>query len=308
MQDLANWWPEFWQQWQTPIRILAILLGTLIARWILLASVRRVLNQVENDTNGKLNHPDAKQASQSPIAKARVIQRSRTLASVLSNLITWSLLLFAVGAVLSELGVAVGALVASAGILGAALGFGAQSLVKDLINGLFIIFEDQFGVGDSVDLGEARGVIENVGLRVTQVRDVNGVLWYVRNGEIIRVGNHSQGWSRVILDIPLSYKVNIEKAREVILEAAKELVKDSNFAKRMLGQPEIWGIESITADQVVMRLVQQVGPQDADDVARELRLRVKKKLDAAKITLASDKNSIFVDVPDSAKKPEKAKK
>ncbi len=302
MQDLANWWPEFWQQWQTPIRILAILLGTLIARWILLASVRRVLNQVENGTNGKLNLQDAKQSSQSPIAKARVIQRSRTLASVLSNLITWSLLLFAVGAVLSELGVAVGALVASAGILGAALGFGAQSLVKDLINGLFIIFEDQFGVGDSVDLGEARGVIENVGLRVTQVRDVNGVLWYVRNGEIIRVGNHSQGWSRVILDIPLSYKVNIEKAREVILEAAKELVKDSSFAKRMLGQPEIWGIESITADQVVMRLVQQVGPQDADDVARELRLRVKKKLDAAKITLASDKNSIFVEVPGKAKK------
>ncbi len=302
MQDLANWWPEFWQQWQTPIRILAILLGTLIARWILLASVRRVLNQVENGTNGKLNLQDAKQSSQSPIAKARVIQRSRTLASVLSNLITWSLLLFAVGAVLSELGVAVGALVASAGILGAALGFGAQSLVKDLINGLFIIFEDQFGVGDSVDLGEARGVIENVGLRVTQVRDVNGVLWYVRNGEIIRVGNHSQGWSRVILDIPLSYMVNIEKAREVILEAAKELVKDSSFAKRMLGQPEIWGIESITADQVVMRLVQQVGPQDADDVARELRLRVKKKLDAAKITLASDKNSIFVEVPGKATK------
>jgi len=302
MQDLANWWPEFWQQWQTPIRILAILLGTLIARWILLASVRRVLNQVENGTNGKLSHQDAKQSSQSPIAKARVIQRSRTLASVLSNLITWSLLLFAVGAVLSELGVAVGALVASAGILGAALGFGAQSLVKDLINGLFIIFEDQFGVGDSVDLGEARGVIENVGLRVTQVRDVNGVLWYVRNGEIIRVGNHSQGWSRVILDIPLSYKVNIEKAREVILEAAKELVKDSKFSKRMLGQPEIWGIESITADQVVMRLVQQVGPQDADDVARELRLRVKKKLDAAKITLASDKNAIFVDVSGKATK------
>jgi len=302
MQDLANWWPEFWQQWQTPIRILAILLGTLIARWILLASVRRVLNQVENGTNGKLSHQDAKQSSQSPIAKARVIQRSRTLASVLSNLITWSLLLFAVGAVLSELGVAVGALVASAGILGAALGFGAQSLVKDLINGLFIIFEDQFGVGDSVDLGEAKGVIENVGLRVTQVRDVNGVLWYVRNGEIIRVGNHSQGWSRVILDIPLSYKVNIEKAREEILEAAKELVKDPKFSKRMLGQPEIWGIESITADQVVMRLVQQVGPQDADDVARELRLRVKKKLDAAKITLASDKNAIFVDVSGKATK------
>ena len=296
MQDLASWWPEFWQQWQTPIRIAAILLGATLARWALLISVSRVLRQVENGTTAKARATDAQSISKSPVAKARVIQRAKTLASVMSNLITWSLLLFAIGAVLSELGVAVGALVASAGILGAALGFGAQSLVKDLINGLFIIFEDQFGVGDSVDLGEAKGVIENVGLRVTQVRDVNGVLWYVRNGEIIRVGNQSQGWSRVILDIPLSYKVNIDKARDAILEAAKELVKDSSFAKRMIGQPEVWGIESITADQVVMRLVQQVGPQDADEVARELRLRIKNKLDAAKITLASDKTSIFVDI------------
>jgi small conductance mechanosensitive channel len=106
----------------------------------------------------------------------------------------------------------------------------------------------------------------------------------------------------VILDIPLSYKVNIDKAREAILEAAKELVKDSSFAKRMLGQPEIWGIESVTADQVVMRLVQQVGPPDADEVARELRLRIKNKLDAAKIPLASEKNSIFVEVTGKANK------
>lgn len=301
MQDLANWWPEFWQQWQTLIRIAAILLGTVLVRWALLVSVSRVLKGIENGTRGKAA-ASATPQNQSPLAKARVVQRAKTLASVMSNLITWSLLLFAAGAVLSELGVAVGALVASAGILGAAIGFGAQSLVKDLINGLFIIFEDQFGVGDSVDLGEAKGVIENVGLRVTQVRDVNGVLWYVRNGEIIRVGNQSQGWSRVILDIPLSYSVNLEKAKQCILDAATELVKDSNFSKRMLGKPEIWGIESITADQVVMRLVQQVGPQDADEIARELRLRVKQKLDAAKITLASDKNAIFVEVTGKAKK------
>jgi small conductance mechanosensitive channel len=124
----------------------------------------------------------------------------------------------------------------------------------------------------------------------------------VRNGEIIRVGNQSQGWSRVILDIPLSYKANIDKAREAILQAAGELVKDSNFSKRMLGQPEIWGIESVTADQVVMRLVQQVGPQDADEVARELRLRIKNKLDAAKIALASEKSAIYVEVAGKASK------
>jgi small conductance mechanosensitive channel len=258
--------------------------------------VSRVVKGIEAGTRGKLAETDKRSASQSPVAKARVIQRARTLASVMSNLITWSLVLFAAGSVLGELGVAVGALVASAGILGAALGFGAQSLVRDLISGLFIVFEDQFGVGDSVDLGEATGVIENVGLRVTQVRDVNGVLWYVRNGEIIRVGNHSQGWARVVLDIPFSYNVKIDKAQATILEAATELYKDNSFAKRMLSKPEVWGIQSITGDQVVIRLVQQVGPQDADDIARELRLRIKTKLDAAKITLASDKTPIFVEV------------
>jgi small conductance mechanosensitive channel len=294
MQDLASWWPEFWQQWQTLIRIAAILLGTVVVRWLMLVSVKRVIRQVENGTNAKIGQANDKSNGQSPLAKARVVQRARTLGSVLTNLITWSLMLFAAGSILGELGVAVGALVASAGILGAALGFGAQSLVRDLINGLFIIFEDQFGVGDSVDLGEARGIIESVGLRVTQVRDVNGVLWYVRNGEIIRVGNHSQGWSRVILDIAFDYNVNIDKAKATILAAATELVKDNAFAKRMLGNPEIWGLEAITGDQFVIRLVQQVGPQDSDDVARELRLRIKQKLDSAKISLAGEKPQIFV--------------
>ncbi len=286
MQDFATWWPEFWQQWQVLIRIVAILLATIVLRSVLLFSVKRVVRQVESGSQAK--------NGQSPLAKARVVQRAKTLGSVLTNLITWTLMLFAVGSILGELGVAVGALVASAGILGAALGFGAQSLVRDLINGLFIIFEDQFGVGDSVDLGEARGVIESVGLRVTQVRDVNGVLWYVRNGEIVRVGNHSQGWSRVILDIAFDYNTNIEKAKAAILEAATELVKDNSFAKRMLGKPEIWGIESVTGDQYVIRLVQQVGPQDSDDVARELRLRIKQKIDAAKIALAAEKPQIFL--------------
>ncbi|MEN9749680.1 MAG: hypothetical protein RL149_758 [Actinomycetota bacterium] len=296
MQNFLTWWPAFWEQWHTLIRIFLILIGTVLVRWALLVAVSRVVKQIEAGTRGKASGIGEKAANHSPIAKARVVQRAKTLASVMSNLITWSLLLFAAGSVLGELGVAVGALVASAGILGAALGFGAQSLVRDLISGLFIIFEDQFGVGDSVDLGEANGVIENVGLRVTQVRDVNGVLWYVRNGEIIRVGNHSQGWSRVVLDIPLSYSVKIDKAQAAILDAATELYKDNSFAKRMLSKPEVWGIQSITGDQVVIRLVQQVGPQDSDDVARELRLRIKAKLDAAKITLATEKTPIFVEV------------
>ncbi|MEY4499940.1 MAG: hypothetical protein RL319_928 [Actinomycetota bacterium] len=283
----------FWEQWQTPIRIVLILLGTIIVRWIALILVKRVIRGIEDGTR---NHRTSK--SDSPIAKARVVQRAKTMGSVLSNLITWTLLLFAIGSVLSELGIAVGALIASAGIVGAAIGFGAQSLVRDLISGMFIIFEDQFGVGDSVDLGQANGVIETVGLRVTQVRDVSGTLWYVRNGEITRVGNHTQGWSRVILDIALPYDTKLDKAKAAILDAANDLVKDNTFSKRMLGKPEIWGIEALTGRQLVLRLVQQVGPQDADDVARELRLRVKVSLDKAKISLAD--TPLYVEVAGKA--------
>lgn len=170
-----------WDQYQTLIRIGLILVGSLAARWILLALVRRTTRKIE-----KANHGQT----------ARVVQRARTMSTVLSNLITWTLILFALASILSELGVAVGALVASAGIVGAAVGFGAQTLVRDFLSGIFIIFEDQYGIGDKVDLGEASGVIESVGLRVTQVRDAKGTLWYVRNGEIIRVGNLSQGKSK----------------------------------------------------------------------------------------------------------------
>jgi small conductance mechanosensitive channel len=288
-----NQFLAFWDQWQTAIRIVLILLGTLIVRWIALILVKRVVRGIEDGTR---NHKHGK--SDSPIAKARVVQRAKTMGSVLSNLITWTLILFAAGSVLSELGIAVGALIASAGIVGAAIGFGAQSLVRDLISGMFIIFEDQFGVGDSVDLGQANGVIETVGLRVTQVRDVTGTLWYVRNGEITRVGNHTQGWSRVILDIALPYDTKLEKAQAAILDAANALLKDNGFSKRMLGKPEIWGIESLTGRQMVLRLVQQVGPQDADAVARELRLRVKENLDKAKISLAD--TPLYVEVAGKA--------
>ena len=164
--------------------------------------------------------------------------------------------------------------------------------MRDLLSGLFIIFEDQFGVGDSVDLGEVKGSIENVGLRVTQVRDVHGVLWYVRNGEIIRVGNHSQGWSRIVLDIPLAYTAKVDKARDLILQAATELTKDAKFAKKVIGKPEVWGIENLAGDQIVIRLVQEVGPEHSDLITRELRERIKAKLDGAKISLAA--SQIFV--------------
>jgi small conductance mechanosensitive channel len=296
MSGFLTWWGAVWDVWHTPIRILAIIIGAVLVRSLLLLSVRRVVKGIIAGMNGK-----AAQAS-GLVANARVVQRSRTLGSVLSNFFTWTVVLVALSSILSELGVAVGALVAGAGILGAALGFGAQSLVRDLISGIFIVFEDQYGVGDSVDLGQATGVVESVGLRVTQVRDVSGVLWYVRNGEVVRVGNQSQGWSRVVLDIPIAYSAPVDKARELILSAAHSLTSDPEISKQLMGEPEVWGIELLTGEQVVLRLVQQVGPSHADDIARELRARIKVALDKNKISLANSKIPIHVEVSGKAVK------
>lgn len=183
-ETASDWLALMWRDWSTLIRIALILIGSVALRAILLVSVKNVIK-------GIIGGAKSKNGSGSELAQARVIQRARTMGSVLGNLITWTVYTIAVTMLLSELGVAVGALIAGAGIVGAALGFGAQNLVRDILSGLFIVLEDQYGVGDKVDLGEASGVVENVGLRVTQLRDTKGTLWYVRNGEILRVGNSS---------------------------------------------------------------------------------------------------------------------
>ena len=273
---------KFWTDWHTPIVMVLILVGGVVVRAILIASVKRIVARVV----------DGVSADSSPLSKARVVARTNTIGSVLGNLITWSITIAVISTILSELGIAVGAILAGAGILGAAVGFGAQSLVRDLISGLFILFEDQFGVGDSVDLGEASGIIEQVGLRVTQVRDIEGTLWYVRNGEIIRVGNKSQGWSRVVLDIAFDYTVSVAKATEVVAKAAATIGK--THKSELIGEPEVWGIQNITGDQFVLRLVQQVSPKSPDAIARELRHAIKVAVDKAKLNLASEATQIFV--------------
>jgi len=184
IQSAASWFTEVWRDWSTLIRIALIFVSAFIVRSLLLVSVRRVVDQIVSGAKSKAE-------SYGAIARARVVQRAKTMGSVLANIITWTVFTLAVTMILSELGVAVGALIAGAGIIGAAIGFGAQNLVRDFLSGLFIVLEDQYGVGDKVDLGEASGVVENVGLRVTKLRDSKGTVWFVRNGEILRVGNLS---------------------------------------------------------------------------------------------------------------------
>lgn len=298
MNDFLAALAGFWNDNQTLIRVVLVLLGAIVLRALLLASVKRIVRGVVTGVRGKnANRVDG----DSPIEKARVVQRTTTIGSVLSNFITWGVSIIAVIEILSELGVAVGGLIAGAGIIGAALGFGAQSLVRDLITGLFIVFEDQYGVGDVVDLGEIKGTVDAVGLRVTQVRDFEGTVWYVRNGEIARVGNKSQGWSRVVLDLAIDSATDRAKATAALLSAAGKIAKDKTFKADVLSEPEVWGVQAFTGDEVVLRLVLQVEAKSQDKIARALRESVLTEAKAQKVALSSGKQSVFVNLARTGK-------
>ena len=283
MQEFA----EIWSDWGLAIRIGLIVIGLVLLRWILLIIVRRVVTTVTTGVKKREGAADTKALDASPLARARIVQRARTIGLVLSNLITAGLTISALIAILSELGIAIGALAAGAGILGAALGFGAQSLVKDFLAGLFMVVEDQFGVGDFVDLGTATGVVESIRLRVTQVRDPEGTVWYVRNGEILRVGNTSQGWSRIILDLPLAYEADLEKAKKALESAAAKVAETPGLKTSLIGKAEVWGVQALAGEGIVFRMVQQVRPSKKDAIARALRLEVKKSLDKAGVKLST---------------------
>ena len=287
---MAEFWATFaaWleSEWGTPLRILLILLGAGVIRLVLQLVIRRTVNRIVNGVKRKQKVDDTREIQASPVAAARVIQRTRALGGVLSSAVTTVIVLATLVLVVSAIDpTATGAFSLITAALGAGLGFGAQNVVRDVLNGMFIVAEDQLGVGDVVDLGQATGVVEAVGIRVTTVRDVTGTLWYVRNGEILRVGNMSQGWSRVILDLAIPYDADLDAVKERMLATAVDMRADPKWRRSMIEKPEIWGIESISAEATVVRLVAKTRTGAKDDVARELRGRMKTALDAMGLRL-----------------------
>ena len=253
--------PDFWQRvlkWlgeagMNLLTVALIIVGALLASWVLRLVIHRVVERIVSGAKTKANVDDTQALERSPLAAMRLVQRTRTLGSILQNIVNVTLVIIAVLLIINVLapGVA-GSFALLSAAIGAGLGFGAQNIVKDVLNGIFIVAEDQVGIGDVVDLGLATGVIEYVSVRLTHVRDVNGTLWYVRNGEITRIGNMSQGWSRVILDLAVPADVDIDEVEETMLGAAKSLAKDPKWRTRIIEQPEIWGLESITGDALVI--------------------------------------------------------
>lgn len=268
------------------LTIFGILVGALIITWILRIVIRRVVNRIVNGAKSKANVDDTQALERSPLASVRLVQRTRTLGSILQNILGVTISVVAILLIINVVApTALGSLTLLTAAVGAGLGFGAQNIVKDVLNGIFIVAEDQVGIGDVVDLGLASGIVEYVSVRVTHVRDVNGTLWYVRNGEITRIGNLSQGWSRVIIDLSIPIDADIDEVEQLMLDAARGLAKDAKWRTRILEQPEVWGLESISGDALVIRLVMKTRANAKDDVARELRMRLKKALDEAGVTL-----------------------
>ncbi|WP_233579975.1 mechanosensitive ion channel family protein [Frondihabitans sp. PhB188] len=284
--DLSKDASTFWGMWGVAITVAGIIVGAIILRVIIHFVIRRVVDQVVNGVKRKQNIDDT-QALDSPLKAVRVVQRTRTLGSVLNNIASVVIILIAFTSILSEIGVSVVGVVSAAGVIAAGLAFGAQNVVKDLLSGLFMVFEDQLGVGDIVDVQLASGVVEAVGIRVTQIRDVNGTLWFVRNGEILRVGNMSQGWARAIIDTAVPNGSDIDLVESIILKTAVDLKAQPRWKTRMLEKPELWGMQSISDSHVIVRLAVRTRSAERDNVARELRIRLKKALEAEGISLPS---------------------
>ena len=287
----------------TALRVALILLLGLVVRWLLHRTIGHLAESIATGRTGigrRAPRAAAIFIEASPLIGERRVQRARTIGSVLKSTTTGVVAGLVLLLLLGEFGINLGPLLAGAGVLGVALGFGSQTLVKDFLSGIFMIVEDQYGVGDVVDVGEASGSVEAVGLRVTRLRDVNGTVWYVRNGEILRVGNQSQGWARAVLDVGVGYQEDVGRVHDLLSDVGHTLYEDDDWRSLVLEEPEVWGVEAVTADSVVVRLVVKTVPLEQWKVARELRRRIKARFDAENIRVPLAQQSLWLRRDDGA--------
>jgi small conductance mechanosensitive channel len=273
LADLAEWLVD------KPLKIGLILLGA----WILTRVARRLIRRSARGLAATARDGRVRRGRQrlgaSVAEHSRAEARALAVQNVLGSVVSTVIWVIAVLVALGELDINLGPLIAGAGVAGVALGFGAQQLVRDYLSGLYIVIEDQFGVGDVIDLQDVGGTVEGVSLRSTQVRDVDGVLWTVANGEILKVGNKTKMWSRARIDVAIAYGADVRRAMDIVQDVAESLREDEAWADDILDDPEMWGVEEATSEGVVIRLVMNVRPGRQFAVTRELKLRVKEAFD-----------------------------
>ena len=240
---------------------------------------------------GRLGQPEVAAAAASAeraLVDERRHQRVRALGSILRSAASVTVFSIAAVVILGDLGINLAPLLASAGVVGLAIGFGAQNLVRDYLSGIFMLLEDQYGVGDVITVGGATGTVETVTLRITRLRDIHGIVWHVRNGTIEQVGNESQGWARAVIDFPVPYAADLSIIRTVLSDAIMTMWNEPSWRAVMLEEPEVWGAQEVSSDQVVMRIVVKTAPLRQWEVEREMRARVKDALGAAGIHPAAE--------------------
>ena len=281
--DVASWAVD------RPLRILLIW----VVAWLVVKLVRRLIRRFSDQLVGAVGSGRFKRARDrapnilisAQIPSVRSAARAETISGVLKSVSSGVVYAFALVYSLEVLGLNLGPLIAGAGVVGVALGFGAQSLVRDFLAGTFILIEDQYGVGDVVDLGDAVGTVEAVNLRTTRLRDVNGTVWHVPNGEILRVGNKSQQWARALLDIVVAHGTDVDRALAILKDVADEVAARPELVADVLEEAEVWGVEDLSPTGITLRLVIKTLPGSQWKVMRALRQELRSELHAAGIEM-----------------------
>jgi moderate conductance mechanosensitive channel len=260
---------------QLAIRIGYVLLIAVVLRVIAHRAIGKITSRAtKNDSDGS-------DRTHALLFRERRQQRASALGAILSN--AASLTIFGIAAVIiiGDMGLNLAPVLASTAVLGVAIGFGAQNLVQDFLAGIFMLLEDQYGVGDVISVGSTTGTVEGVSLRITRLRDVNGVVWHIRNGTIKKAGNESQGWARAVVDFPVPYQHDIPAVRQVMRQTAEAMWRDPVWHELILEEPEVWGVQELSTDNVLMRITARTVPLRQWEVQRELTERLKLALDAA---------------------------
>ncbi|MER7106184.1 mechanosensitive ion channel family protein [Streptomyces sp. NPDC000229] len=280
--EAAGWVEQNWSTWlSTGLRILLILLVAVVLRHL----VRRALTKLIERMNRSAQAVEGSALGGLLVNAERRRQRSEAIGSVLRSVASFLIMGTASLMILGAFNVNLAPLLASAGVAGVAIGFGARNLVTDFLSGVFMILEDQYGVGDSVDAGVASGEVIEVGLRVTKLRGDNGEIWYVRNGEIKRIGNLSQGWSTATVDVTVRPTEDLEHIRTVITEVGEALAKEEPWNERLWGPVEVLGLNEVLLDSMTIRLSAKTMPGKSLGVERELRWRIKRAFDEVGIRI-----------------------
>ncbi|MFI2611706.1 mechanosensitive ion channel family protein [Kitasatospora sp. NPDC018619] len=289
-RQAASWFDTHWQGWlASGLRIVFIIVLALVLR----AMVRKLISQLIGRMARTSEHQEESRlggllANTGVVNTERRQQRSEAIGSVLRSVASFTILGTAALMVLSALGVNLAPLLASAGVAGVAIGFGARNLVTDFLSGVFMIMEDQYGVGDEIDTGVATGTVLEVGLRVTKLRGGNGEIWYIRNGEVKRIANMSQGWATASVDVQVGYKEDLLRVEDLILATAEALAKEAPYDELIWAPASILGVESVASDSVVVRVEARTAPGKAAAVSRALRQRLKAAFDGAGIKVKEE--------------------